>query len=310
MGGKNRENGQQNEVDQIIRDYQDDLNEVSKSVKSAQRLKRKSISLFLPSMRRSEKRSKWGLNDLERDMVKKEKQMEESKELKKKPIREEDPDSDMDEPKSPEKSSSKTLSLAEEVAAMENLSDICSLEQRFSNLETNPTTTNKLYPIPIKLLTKRSRRCRTCKKYVVKPESSVVANQPFKMNNLMIQYVPKVRIRTFEGILPAELQSSTTVGPGSIVLALYNPTQSECKVKLTPAKHIDVGNNVVLGFESIEVTLGAFDTILEENLILGDHDDGEKYKDDPKIVASREGHVLAIYVPMSVVDYEMEAQFA
>ena len=64
----------------------------------------------------------------------------------------------------------------------------------------------------MQLLTKRSKRCKVCKKYVVKPETNPNSSSFFKMENLLINIFPRIMIREIK--------------PTELILILVNPNSS------------------------------------------------------------------------------------
>jgi dynactin 4 len=90
--------------------------------------------------------------------------------------------------------------------------DISSIPQRLLNLSTQPRELSKCILQPMQLLTKRSKRCKTCKKYVVKPETNPSSTSYFKMENLLVNIFPRILIR--------EIKETR------ILLVLINPNSS------------------------------------------------------------------------------------
>jgi len=89
---------------------------------------------------------------------------------------------------------SKTLSQALEM----DFDKISTLSQRLGSLDIQPRNVEDLKAQALSLLTKRSKRCRQCKKYVVKPESVPTSSTPFRMENLLVYFFPRIHIRSYE----------------------------------------------------------------------------------------------------------------
>jgi hypothetical protein len=53
---------------------------------------------------------------------------------------------------------------------------------------------NELYPVPLQLLTKRTKRCKTCRSQLLKPNINPISNDPLRINFPMINNIPKVTI--------------------------------------------------------------------------------------------------------------------
>lgn len=96
----------------------------------------------------------------------------------------------------------------------ENLvySEITSIQQRLLNISQQPRELGKSLLQPLQLLTKRSKRCKTCKKYVLKPETNPTSTNFFKMENLFVNMFPRILIRK--------------VLSDSVLLVFSNPSQS------------------------------------------------------------------------------------
>ncbi|CAG9312451.1 Dctn4 [Blepharisma stoltei] len=99
-----------------------------------------------------------------------------------------------------------------------NYNEITSMQQRLSNAGAQPRELNKASAQPIPLLTRRSKRCKYCKKYVVKPETNQSFSNPFKMENLLVYFFPRIYIR--------EIKSN------SLILLLINPTAAVAYIRL------------------------------------------------------------------------------
>jgi len=90
--------------------------------------------------------------------------------------------------------------------------EFTTLDQRFCNLPEQTRLVTDLRGLPMPLLTKRSRRCRFCKKYVVKTEGMPTSSSPFKMENLAVHFLPRMLIREWT--------------PSYLLLLLSNPSTS------------------------------------------------------------------------------------
>lgn len=75
------------------------------------------------------------------------------------------------------------------------------------------------------LLTKRSRRCRFCKKYVVKTEGMPTSSSPFKMENLAVHFLPRILIREWtEGAIALLISNPSTSSTATFRLLYSSPT--------------------------------------------------------------------------------------
>ena len=80
------------------------------------------------------------------------------------------------------------------------------------------------------MLSKRSKRCNKCRKYVVKPELNPIAAQPFKIDLMLLNFCPKVTLIQFVLISKTE---------GLLFFGLTNTYQSPLKIALKPFPHDD-----------------------------------------------------------------------
>lgn len=75
---------------------------------------------------------------------------------------------------------------------MNKFSELTSLKQRHCNLTYQPRKVNDLLPQHLQLITKRSKRCRECNKYVIKQNINPLSSDPLKVDQQLIFHVPKV----------------------------------------------------------------------------------------------------------------------
>lgn len=182
--------------------------ELQETYREAQRFKRKT------NLRHHSTKQNWTLDDLER-----------SQKLK-------DPSEVAKKPKIQEISLNDLLS--------ENLvfSEITSIQQRLLNISLQPGEIGKSLLQPLQLLTKRSKRCKTCKKYVLKPETNPTSANFFKMENLFVNMFPRILIRK--------------VLEDSLLLVFSNPSQSLGFLKFEG-----------FGVPSEEIFINAYDPVID-----------------------------------------------
>ena len=75
-----------------------------------------------------------------------------------------------------------------------NINDYSTLKQRFSDINRQPRKVVDLYPAPLFLLSKRTKRCKVCKFQIIKPNINPTSNEPLRVNFPMINNIPKVTI--------------------------------------------------------------------------------------------------------------------
>ncbi|KAI9646114.1 hypothetical protein NHQ30_005554 [Ciborinia camelliae] len=91
-------------------------------------------------------------------------------------------------------------------------------EQRTNQISPPTQFLDSLRPIPCLLRTKRSKRCRTCRHILSKPESKVPTTR-FRIRLVALSYIPSI---TLSPLQPAPIPTPT---PTSIVLTPLKPTQ-------------------------------------------------------------------------------------
>ena len=129
------------------------------------------------------------------------------------------------EPKNrPVKQSARLSDLLEESASYD---DFTTIEQRHASLPEQTRLVSDMKCMPTPLLTKRSRRCRTCKKYVVKSDGMPTASSPFKMENLAAHFLPRIMIRQWAAGYVLLLLSNPTSTPASFLLDYQSPLENE-----------------------------------------------------------------------------------
>ena len=75
-----------------------------------------------------------------------------------------------------------------------------------------------LFPSPLYLLTKRTKRCKTCTKFVVKPNINPTSNEQLKVDFQLIYHVPKVTIYRIGKYVDGQ--------PLEVLLKISNPNMS------------------------------------------------------------------------------------
>lgn len=168
---------------------------------------------------------------------------------------------------------SKNESLSLDQLLDENLvyCEISSIPQRLLNISTQPREISKCLLQPVQLLTKRCKRCKTCNKYVLKPETNPTSSNFFKMENLLVNIFPKIMIR--------EIRTS------ELILVLINPTPNLAYVKF---EGIRTPND--------EVHLNAYDNVMDICTHEGGNDGYERDKNSLVISVGRDGVDLRLKV--------------
>jgi dynactin-4 len=69
---------------------------------------------------------------------------------------------------------------------------LTTIEQRLNSVESQPTTIDRLYPLPKQFTSKQSKRCKECDHNVLKPEPSPKLIK-FKLHQMALFFIPEVR---------------------------------------------------------------------------------------------------------------------
>ena len=146
------------------------------------------------------------------------------------------------------KSRSKTGNMGEATTTLEGLQLTTSAEDTISKLRAegweatttelqrkeqnhNPRFLDELRPVANLLRTKRSKRCRTCRHILSKPESKV-QNTRFRIRLVALSYIPSIAIQP----LQPPLTLLTPSKPVQFVLTFKNPLFESVRVNIaTPA---------------------------------------------------------------------------
>jgi dynactin-4 len=146
-----------------------------------------------------------------------------------------------------------------------------------------------LRPVANLLRTKRSKRCRTCRHILSKPESKVQTTR-FRIRLVALNYVPSIIIKPLQP--PSSSQSSllTPMNPTQFLLTFRNPLFDAVKVNIaTPAKTPGrFSSKVTVLCPQFEV--GANTDVWDEALQEGGGKGGEREKRRTKAEASEGQH--------------------
>lgn len=85
-------------------------------------------------------------------------------------------------------------------------------------------------PVPTLLRTKRSKRCRTCRHILVKPESKIQSTR-FRIRLVALNYVPLLKIKPLQP-LPTNLEALPSLKTMQFLLTLSNPLFDPVRITL------------------------------------------------------------------------------
>jgi dynactin-4 len=110
-----------------------------------------------------------------------------------------------------------------------------SAEQRHEQTTYTPFLSD-LRPVAYLLRTKRSKRCKTCRHILSKPESKVQTTR-FRIRLVALNYIPSITIKPLQPVLPTASPLLAPLKPVQFLLTFKNPLFDSVKVTLaTPAK--------------------------------------------------------------------------
>ena len=155
-----------------------------------------------------------------------------------------------------------------------------SIEQRSAQRHL-PHFVDDLVPVPTRLVTKRSKRCRTCRHILVKPEAKVTSTR-YRIRLIAVNYIPSMSLQ------PLQLPPSVTASPASrpppnldlnavpplkacqFLLTLKNPLFDPVKVTLATPTYTPgpFGHKVTILCPQFEI--GASTDAWEEALAAGE----------------------------------------
>lgn len=81
----------------------------------------------------------------------------------------------------------------ESLVGLRDMDQISTLDQRYTQLYDQPYQMDQIHPQRIHLCIKRSKRCRTCRHILIKPEQKAQATR-FKIKLVAMNYIPTVTI--------------------------------------------------------------------------------------------------------------------
>ncbi|GAB68055.1 hypothetical protein PCYB_126210 [Plasmodium cynomolgi strain B] len=150
-----------------------------------------------------------------------------------------------------------------------------------------------LQPLRMKLINKKSKRCSTCKQYILKLHNSNVSSS-FRLDNNAMKFIPTIYINDFRLVKRKN---------GILNFVLVNPLDSEMNIKVLP----DIENNFVKNLNgskipmncksraaSFEFTMDTYDEIIDELLNEEKNDIKDVFTRDYIIVKKQNNMALII----------------
>ncbi|KAF9563171.1 hypothetical protein EC968_004979 [Mortierella alpina] len=140
----------------------------------------------------------------------------------------------------------------ERLMSVVSMSETTSMGQRLKQLQSQTYTPQRLQPQRIHLRIKKSRRCRSCRHILVKPEQKAQATG-FKINLIALNQLPNI---TIASIQPMIVQTVSRV-----ILRFTNPRHEEARVSVQYGDGA-VPNHVVV-IHSPSFTISPFNEVWE-----------------------------------------------
>ncbi|KAG0376849.1 hypothetical protein BGX24_007129 [Mortierella sp. AD032] len=133
----------------------------------------------------------------------------------------------------------------EKLMSITSLSETATMKQRLKQLQNQTYSTQRLQPQRIHLRIKKSRRCRSCRHILVKPEQKAQAIG-FKINLIALSQLPNI---TIAGLQPMIVQTVSRV-----ILRFTNPRHEEAHVSLRYGDGAIPNHGVVIHSPSFTVS--------------------------------------------------------
>ncbi|RCH94591.1 hypothetical protein CU097_010151 [Rhizopus azygosporus] len=147
------------------------------------------------------------------------------------------------------------LKLLDSMITLRNIDKVSTLTQRSTQLHDQPHELGKIHPQRIHLAIKRSKRCRTCRHILIKPEQKAQATR-FKIKLVAMNYIPNITL------IPKKNWPLQVNVPTQILLKFTNPLYEEMHITLaTPLLKENANGRVTILCPHF--TVGAYNETIE-----------------------------------------------
>ncbi|KAF9971940.1 hypothetical protein BGZ73_005011 [Actinomortierella ambigua] len=133
----------------------------------------------------------------------------------------------------------------EKMMSMTSVNDVSTMNQRLKQLQHQTYFKEQLRPQRIQLRIKKSRRCRSCRHILIKPEQKAQATQ-YKIYQIALNLLPAI---TVSSVQPLIVQTTSKV-----VLRFTNPRQEETQITVQYGDGAIPRHEVVLRSERFSVS--------------------------------------------------------
>ncbi|KAF7729555.1 hypothetical protein EC973_004230 [Apophysomyces ossiformis] len=171
--------------------------------------------------------------------------------------------------------------------SLRTVDQVSTMSQRSTQLHDQPYQLSKIHPQRIHLSIKRSKRCRTCRHILIKPEQKAQATR-FKIKLVAMNYIPNITIVK----LPRKVWSLQLGVPTQFVLKFTNPLYEEMSITLaTPQMRRKTASAEEVEKSEIKGKV----TILSPHFTVGAYNETIEYDDEmyPSGSAARRNTSLA-----------------
>ncbi|KAI7905113.1 dynactin p62 family-domain-containing protein [Cokeromyces recurvatus] len=148
------------------------------------------------------------------------------------------------------------IKLLESITTMRSIDGVSTLSQRFSQLHNQPYELSKIHPQRIHLAIKRSKRCRSCRHILIKPEQKAQATR-FKIKLVAMNYIPTITLVK----LPKKNWHLKVGVPTQLILKFTNPLYEEMNITLATPQIKEINGKVTI--LSPHFTVGAYNETIE-----------------------------------------------
>ncbi|KAI8371396.1 dynactin p62 family-domain-containing protein [Radiomyces spectabilis] len=168
-----------------------------------------------------------------------------------------------------------SMKVLETITTMRSVDPVSTLPQRFVQVHDQPYQLNKINPQRVHLCIKQSKRCRTCRHILIKPEQKAQATR-FKIKLVAMNYVPNITLVKLPKKTGWPLQRGI---PTQFVIKFINPLYEEMSVTLATPQ-IRKSANADRTSEDTATKIHGKVTILSPHFTIGAYNETIEYDDE------------------------------
>eukprot|EP00002_Diphylleia_rotans_P032389 TRINITY_DN6799_c0_g1_i2.p1 TRINITY_DN6799_c0_g1~~TRINITY_DN6799_c0_g1_i2.p1 ORF type:complete len:426 (-),score=65.33 TRINITY_DN6799_c0_g1_i2:60-1337(-) len=164
--------------------------------------------------------------------------------------------------------------------------DVTSAHQRIHQPSTRELLVSRLYPQRKSLISKRSKKCGACDRYVIWADSTIRSNN-FKTQSLALQNIPRLIVQDCR---------ISSEGAMEFLVSITNPIESIIHVNLRPSEAY-LASGIQIAVPEKGVYVDAYDDVAELETHYGE--EALAAHDDPRYMHQRLGHVVLLWIKAS-----------